>query len=177
MAVNFGSSVNVGQTGSFGTRVQLIEQRHQKDELWLGGESSIYGYSITQGLDDAKLLNRIEQDTGYAKGSLSWGYSVVSNDDKDSILFRDNNGSFLETNFKDNFFEIKSERQITSTFCDWSYGRPYDAYKMDQGGFTFYQLFNSGSGDGIQDSIFLNRVKNDMFRWGLTSIMQYEIGS
>ena len=171
MSVNFNSGTN-----SFSMRLQLLEQRHQKDELWLGAQSSLFGYCVTQGLNTDKVLNSIERDTGYSTGSLSWGRSVSSNDDNDSILFLDNSGSFLEADLAKGTFEHKSERQVTSSFTDWTYGRPYDAYKMDQSGFTFYQLFNSGLNDGNQDSIYLNRVKNDMFKWGLTTVVQMEYG-
>ena len=176
MSINFNSSASVGQSGSFDQRMQLLEKRHQKDEVWLGGSSSLFGYCVTQGINTDNVLTRIEDNMGYSEGSLSWGRSIVNNDNDSAVLFQDSNGSFAEVNFSKNLFEIKSEQQITSSICDWSKGRPYDGYSLTQAGFTFYQLFNSGSGDNKQHSIFLDRIDLDNFRWGLTSFIQMETG-
>ena len=177
MSVNFNSNVSVGQTGSLDTRMQLLEQRHKKDELWLGGSSSLFGYCETQGIRTDRVLNRIENNMGYENGSLSWGRSVTDYDNPNAVLFQDAFGSFAELNTNKGTFEIKSEKQVTSAFCDWSQGRPYDAYTLDQGGFSFYQFFASGLGDGQLDSIYLDRFKNPLFKWGLTRIIQQEINA
>lgn len=174
MAVNFGTGASVGQTGSYDPYVQVNIARCQKDQI-RQGKCSFKSYAVLEGLNYDNLLNRIESNMGYEKNSLSWGRSVVDNDDCNCMLFQASNGTFAEADFKNNFFEIKSERQITSAFCDWSQGRPYDAYSLSQSGFTFYQLFSTGLGDSQQDSIYYNRFKNPLFRWGLTSIMQLEV--
>ena len=111
MSYNYNSNVN-----SCYKRLQLEQQRHKKDELWLGAKSSLIGWAITQGLDTDRFVKDIENAAGCQSGSLSIGRSVVSNDDLDSILFLDNSGSFLEADFEKGTFEHKSERHREVSF-------------------------------------------------------------
>ena len=176
MSTNFNTGTTSGQSGVLGSRLQRLGKWQKQDSYVLGGKVSFNDYLITQGFNTKKVYGTLEKDLGYSSGSLSMARSVCSNDDSNEILFQDANGSFAQINFDDFKYEIKSERQVTSAFTDWTNGRPYDAYKVDQGGFTFYQLFNTGSGDGSRDSIYIDRIKNDLFKWGLTTVVQTEYG-
>ena len=171
MSIYFNSKSGgiVGQTGQMGAVVQNLQARQQRDELWLGGSSSMFGYCETQGYNTDKVLNYIENDIGYQKGSLSWSRSIVANDNDNAVLFQDNNGAFAEIDFGKNNFAIKSEKNIVEEAGLKT--SQYDKLDIDQFGFTFYKFLNTGYGDGQVDYTGFFRQKMDNLRWGLTSVL------
>ena len=166
---NSKSGATVGQTGQFGEVIQNLQKRQEKDELWLGASSSLFGYAVTQGYNTDKVMNYIENDMGFQRGSLSWSQSLVANDNEDAVLFKDPNGTYAEIDFKKNTFEIKTEKTIMAEAGLRT--SDYDKLDMDQVGFTFYKYINSGYGDGQADYTGFFRQRMDNLRWGLTSVL------
>ncbi len=171
MSIYFNSKSGgiVGQTGQFGEVIQNLQKRQAKDELWLGGPSSMFGYCETQGYNTDKVMNYIENDMGYQVGSLTWGRSLVANDNENAVLFKDPNGSYAEIDFAKNTFQIKSEKTIMQEAGIKT--SQYDKLDMDQVGFTFYKFLDNGTGDGQADYTGFFRQKMDNLRWGLTSVL------
>ena len=177
MSINFNSSTGgvVGQTGQFSTQLQVLQNRHAKDELWLGAPSTLYGYCVTQGLNTDKVLSGLEQDMGYKSNSLSWGKSVASNYDTNDILFQDANGNFVEMNLSKNTYQIKSEKNIVEEAGLKT--SDYDKLVFDQGGFSFFKFVRTGRGDGVRDFTGFFRQQMENLRWGLTSVILSEYDS
>lgn len=171
MSIYFNSRTGgiVGQTGQFGAVVQNLQARHQKDELWLGSGSSLFGYCLTQGYNTDKVLNALETDMGYQNNSLSWSRSIVANDDDNAVLFQDANGNFVEMDLSKNSFAVKSEKNIVEEAGLKT--SDYDSLSVDQFGFTFYKFFSTGLGDGQNDYTGFFRQRMDNLRWGLTSVL------
>ena len=162
----------VGQSGKFSAVIQNLQARQTRDEVWLGGSSSMFGYCETNGYDTSKVLNIMENDMGYQKGSLSWGRGIVANDNDDAVLFADANGAFAEIDLKNNTFKIKSEKDIVEEAGIKT--SQYDKLGIDQFGFTFYKYLDTGYGDGKADYTGFFREKMDNMRWGLTSVIYTE---
>ena len=177
MSINFNSNTGgvVGQSGQFGAQMQVLQNRHAKDELWLGGSSSLFGYCVTQGLNTDGIMRTLEQDMGYNTGALTWGKSVSNNYDSNNILLQDANGNFVDMDLSKNTYQIKSEKNIVEEAGLKT--SDYDKLKLDQGGFSFYKFVNTGLGDGKVDYTGFFRVQMDNLKWGLTSVILSEIGS
>ena len=131
---------------------------------------------VCMGINEEKVLCKFEDDMGYDKGSLSWGRSVSSNDNKNEMLLKDTNGNFADINFDKNFYTIKNERTLTEEMgFDWSNGKPYDVMSLDQGGINFYEFTATGLKDGVQDGYSIQREKIGNIKWGLTSFYHQEL--
>ena len=175
MSVSFSSGVTVGQTGNLGREYDIQYRRYQKNQS-VFGEASFYGNLVTMGLNEEKVLNKFENDMGYSNGSLSWGRSVASNEDKNNILFKDNTGNFVDVNFDNNCYRVQSERNVAESFgLDWSNGKPYDIMTVDQGGISFYEFTSTGLGDGVQNGYGFQRQNINNIKWGLTSFYHQEV--
>ena len=175
MAVNFSANPGVGQTGRLGTEYEVQYRRYQKNQE-IFGESSFYGNMVCMGINEDKVLCKFEDDMGYNTGSLSWGRSTQSNDNRNEMLFKDSGGNFAQVNFDKNFYTIKSERNITEEMgFDWSYGKPYDVMTLDQGGINMYEFTATGLKDGVQDGYSIQRERVGNIKWGLYSFYHQEL--
>ena len=177
MAVNFSSNPPVGQTGKLGTEYEVQYRRYQKNQE-VFGEADFYGNMVCMGINEDKVLCRFEDDMGYTPGSLSWGRSVESNDNKNEMLFKDAYGNYAQVNFDKNFYEIKNEKTLVTEMGIWdpqSNGKPYDIMTLDQGGVKFYEFKSTGTQtDGQQGYDFRNELYLGN-KWGLTSFYNYEV--
>ena len=177
MAVSFSKNPSVGQTGKLGMEYEVQYRRYQKNQE-VFGESDFYGNMVCMGINQDKVLCRFENDMGYDPGSLSWGRSVASNDNKNEMLFKDTSGNFAQVNFDKNFYEIKSEKNLAMEIGVWdpeSNGKPYDILAIDQGGINIYEFTSTGLNDGVQDGYSIQREQLSTNKWGAFSFYHQEL--
>lgn len=184
MVNSISNNTSVGQTGDLGSEYDVQWSRFKTRSRVLG-TTDFKSNLFLNGVDGDRVLqnieNHIEGDdfdgNGQKEDLLSWDRYLQSDDNRNDILFQSkDNKLFTDVNFNIDKYEVMDERSFTEKLgLDWSGGKPYDTFSIDQNKINFYEFVFDGIGDGTQANEVFDLSKFTNSRWGIQSYTLREV--
>lgn len=166
--------VSVGQTGSLGREWAIQNSRRNNIERLYGTQIDLYSNLILTGVNDDKVIDKIELDieglTETDSGDLlNWDNSLWSAGSADDRVFQnDKQNLFTHTDLRKGTYEVMDEQSFTEALgMDWSGGKPYDVFEINNNTINFYDFVFAGTDDGNQENVIFNLNELTEARWGI----------
>lgn len=184
-SISGGGGAYVGKTGTLGDEYDVQSKRIKIMNNALGASGDFKSTLALNSVDTAAVLQKIENhvegnDTsgdGTTGNLLNWNSYLASDDKPNDVLFESSNDKmFTNVNFDQGNYDIMDEKGFTTKLgMDWSNGKPYDVFKVNQNKIDFYDFTFGGTGDGDQANEVFDLSKFDNARWGLQNYTIREV--
>ncbi len=174
--------VSVGQTGQLGNEWAIQNARRNNIERLYGTQIDLYSNLIMTGVDEDVVLDRMELEIEGLdetdKGDLlNWDQSLWSAGSADDRVFEnDKQNLFTHTDLRGGTYTVMDEQSFTEKLgMDWSGGKPYDVFEIQNNNINFYDFVFAGTEDGNQENVVFNLNDLTEARWGINKYTIREV--